>query len=84
MKKKFQILLLSLFCFTLGVSSLHADSIVVVRGQDFPPYHFSDEKGTVKGFVIEVLLQISETKDKEVVERIMQLKSVNEMVTEAL
>jgi len=37
-----------------------------------------------KGFTIEVLLQISQPKDKQLVERIMQLKSVNEIVTETL
>jgi len=46
-------ILLGLF---LPLNSFANQEIVIVRGQNFPPYHYIDENGKEKGFVIEIIL----------------------------
>ena len=38
-----------------GTSTFADESITIVRGQDYPPYHFQDENGAEQGFVIEII-----------------------------
>jgi len=49
------------FCFLFFVSGVaYANSeIIIVRGQDFPPYHFVDQKGVTSGFLIEIIQAVS-------------------------
>ncbi len=47
------------FCMLSG--SVHASSLMIVRGQDFPPYHFLDKNGKETGFIVEIITQVAET-----------------------
>ncbi len=41
---------------SLAAFPVHAsDSLTIVRGQDYPPYHYLDENGIEQGFVIEIV-----------------------------
>ncbi len=47
-----------LFSFLFAMSLFHAnaaETLTIVRGQDFPPYHYMDENGVEQGFVIEII-----------------------------
>ncbi len=52
MKKIYYILIFLILGSSLSFAN---ESITIVRGQDFPPYHYIDENGSEKGFVIETI-----------------------------
>jgi len=51
---------LIIFCFLFFISfpAFANSGIVIVRGQDFPPYHFIDQSGAEAGFVIEIIQSV--------------------------
>ncbi|MBU1342730.1 MAG: transporter substrate-binding domain-containing protein [Proteobacteria bacterium] len=54
-----QILLCSLLLIALACPVQAAEKLIIVRGQDFPPYHYLDEKGVEKGFEIEIIIEVA-------------------------
>lgn len=59
--------ILMAFFLILMTSNVYAGpEITIVRGQDFPPYHFFDETDTESGFLIEIILSVSATMNMEV------------------
>ncbi len=51
----FQTIVLILFVLFLSQPCIANQEIVIVRGQDFPPYHYLNEDGVEKGFIIEII-----------------------------
>ncbi|WDP92730.1 MAG: transporter substrate-binding domain-containing protein [Desulfobacter sp.] len=54
------ILLVSVLLFVSTQVANAQSLITIVRGQDFPPYHFMDESGHETGFIIEVIQAVAE------------------------
>ncbi len=49
-------LVLLLLCVMVSVRPLHAaETIIIVRGQDFPPYHYRNDAGIQTGYIIDVI-----------------------------
>lgn len=44
-----------------GRTAYSQEVITILRGQDFPPYHYIDEKGEQTGFIIEIVQSVANT-----------------------
>jgi len=51
-----QILPILLFLFLFVCQATAAEPLIIVRGQDFPPYHYLDRNGVEQGFIIEIII----------------------------
>ncbi len=51
-----------IFIFLVFISQVaNAQSLItIVRGQDFPPYHFIDQSGNEAGFIIEIIQTVAD------------------------
>ncbi len=61
-----QTILLILLVLFLSQPCLANQEIVIVRGQDFPPYHYFDKDGVEKGFLIEIIKGTAELMGKKI------------------
>ena len=58
---KFKILKNSLLILFFITQTAHAQPLItIVRGQDFPPYHFIDQSGKETGFIIEIIQAVAD------------------------
>jgi len=48
---------------TMTIQAHGGQTISMVRGQDFPPYHFMDKSGKEHGFIIEIISQVAAAMD---------------------
>lgn len=55
-KSRINIILSTLFLILSVCHTTFAEPITIVRGQDFPPYHYLDKKGVEQGFIVEIIL----------------------------
>ena len=52
--------LIAILLFLAMAIPVHGgQSLTIVRGQDFPPYHFMDKNGKENGFIIEIISQVA-------------------------
>ena len=40
--------------------------LTIVRGQNFPPYHYLDDKGELKGFIVDIITGVSDTLELDI------------------
>ena len=59
---------LFIFIFLVFISQVAnaQSSITIVRGQDFPPYHFIDQSGNEAGFIIEIIQTVADNINIEI------------------
>jgi len=58
------IILVSALIFSTG--TVYAGPLTIVRGQDFPPYHFLDSAGKETGFIVEIINHVSRELNLEI------------------
>lgn len=67
MKKNVSFLLCSsMLVLCLAFTAHGGQKLTIVRGQDFPPYHFLDQQGKETGFLIEIITQVGKALDLEI------------------
>ncbi len=57
-------LFLSIMAMTVAVHG--GQKLTILRGQDFPPYHFLDQTGRENGFLIDIITQVGKALDLEI------------------
>ncbi len=56
--------LLSILCIMIVLIASHScaqDYLLIVRGQDFEPYHYVDQSGEQKGFIIDIVKSVADS-----------------------
>jgi len=54
--------LISILLLTVFAAHAHAGPpITIVRGQDYPPYHYFDQTGTETGFIVDIIRDVAVT-----------------------
>ncbi len=49
---------LSILALCFALTAHGSQKLTIVRGQDFPPYHFLDQDGRETGFIIDIITQV--------------------------
>ncbi len=53
------IIAILIFVLSFFPAAYAADTLIIVRGQDFAPYHYTDDSKVEKGFIIEIINNVS-------------------------